>query len=48
MKGTIVGNRVNNYVTFCMVTEGNWMYQGDHFEMYRNLKLLCCVSGTNI
>ena len=30
-----------------MVTDGNQTYRGDHFEMYRNIKLLCCVIGTN-
>ena len=30
-----------------MVTDGNWTYQGDHFEMYRNILSLCCVPWTN-
>ena len=28
-----------------MVTEGNCIYYGDHFEMYRNIKSLCYVMG---
>ena len=31
-----------------MVTDGNQTYHGDHFEiLYRNIKSLCCVPGTN-
>ena len=30
-----------------MVTDGNQTNQGDHFEMYRNIKSLHCVTGTN-
>ena len=30
-----------------MVTDGNQTYRGDHFIMYRNIKSLCCVTGTN-
>ena len=30
-----------------MVTDGNQTYHGDHFEMYRKIKSLCCVPGTN-
>ena len=31
-----------------MVTYCNYNYRADHFEMYRNSKSLCCVTGTNI
>ena len=31
-----------------MVKDGNQTYCGDHFAMYRNIKPLCCVPGTNI
>ena len=31
-----------------MVINGNWTYCGDHFEMYRNIELLCCIVGINI
>ena len=30
-----------------MVTDQNQAYCGDHFEMYRNIESLCCVTGTN-
>ena len=30
------------------MTDGNWTYCGDHFEMQRNSESLNCVSGTNI
>ena len=30
-----------------MVTDGNQIYHGDHFEMYRNIESLCVI-GTNI
>ena len=43
-----MGNTVNNYVIFCVVTDDNHAYHGDHFEMYRNIESLCCVPGTNI
>ena len=32
----------------CMVTDNDWSHHGDHLEMYRNIKSLCCVTGTNI
>ena len=32
----------------CMVTYRNLTQLGDHFEMYRNIKSLCCVAGTNV
>ena len=38
---------VNNYVISFMVTYGNYIYHSNHFEMYRNIKSLCCVTGTN-
>ena len=31
-----------------MVTYCNYTYHGDHFEIYRNIKSLCCTTGTNI
>ena len=31
-----------------MMTDDNETNHGDHFEMYRNIKLLCYVIGTNI
>ena len=31
-----------------VVTDQNQTYYADHFEMYRNLESLCCVTGTNI
>ena len=31
-----------------MVTDGNLTYHGDHFEMYRNIKSLGCVTRTSI
>ena len=31
-----------------MVTDGNQTYGGDHFQMCRNTKSLCCVTGTTI
>ena len=32
----------------CMVTDGNQTQHDGHFEMYRNIKSLYCVPGTNI
>ena len=40
-----VRNIVNNYV---ISLYGNQTYHGDHFDMYRNTKPLCCVTGTNV
>ena len=40
-------NIVNNYV-ISLVTDDSYSYHGDHFEMYRNIKLLCWVLGINI
>ena len=31
-----------------MLTYRNQTYHGDHFEKYRNIESLCCVTGTNI
>ena len=31
-----------------MLTDYNQTYPGDYFEMYKNTKSLCCVTGTNI
>ena len=31
-----------------MVTYCNQAYRSDHFEMCRNIKSACCVTGTNI
>ena len=31
-----------------MVTDCNWSYCGDHLDRYRNIKSLCCVTGTDI
>ena len=39
-------NIVNNYV-ISLVTDDSYSY-GDHFEIYRNIKLLCWVLGINI
>ena len=30
----------NGYL--CMVTDVNWIYSGDHFTRYTNVKSLCC------
>ena len=30
-----------------MVTDHNQTYHSDNFEIYRNIKTLCCVTGTN-
>ena len=30
-----------------MLTDYNQTYPGDYFEMYKNTKSLCCVTGTN-
>ena len=30
------------------MTDGNQTSWDDHFEMYRNIKSLCCVTGANI
>ena len=30
------------------MTDGNQAYHGDHFIMYKNIKLLCCKPKTNI
>ena len=38
---------VNTYVYICMVTYHNQTY-GDHFEIYRNIESLCCVTETNM
>ena len=42
-----IWNIVNNYV-ISLVTDDSYSYHGDHFEMYRNIKLLCWVLGINI
>ena len=42
-----VGNIGNNYVK-SLVTDGNQIYCGDHFEMYRNIESLCGIPGANI
>ena len=31
-----------------MVTDYNETDPSDHFEMYRNIKFLCCVIGINL
>ena len=31
-----------------MVTDCNWSYCGDYLDRYRNIKSLCCVTGTDI
>ena len=31
-----------------MVTDGNQTYCGDHLKMYKNIRPLCCIPGTNI
>ena len=40
-----VGNLVNSQL--CMVTTGNRIYLGDHFEMYRNIESPCGAPRTN-
>ena len=40
-----VENIVNNY-EILMYGDANQTYCGDQFEMYRSIKLLCCVTGT--
>ena len=30
-------------MTYC-----NYIYHGDHFEMYRNIESLCCATGTTV
>ena len=44
-----VRNVVNNYVIslYDKVTASNYTY-GDHFETYRNVRSLCCMTGTKI
>lgn len=32
---------------FCIVTDGNWTYCGDHFVMYTNIKSLSCTPEIN-
>ena len=29
-----------------MVTDGNYTYHWDHFEIYKNIESLCCKLGT--
>ena len=41
-----VGNIVNNYI-MPLVKDHNKTYCGDHFEMYGNIELLCCVPRAN-
>lgn len=31
-----------------MVMGGNWSDCSDHFMMYKNIKLLCCIPETNM
>ena len=31
-----------------MVTDGNYTYHGDYFEMFRSVISLCCAPGTNV
>ena len=31
-----------------MVTDGNQTYHDEHFEKYRNIKTVCCITGINI
>ena len=38
----------NNTVITCMVTDDTLIYCDDHFEMHRNVELLCCVPGTKV
>ena len=40
-----VENIVNNYIISLYGVE---TYCGDRFEIYRNSKLLCCITGPNI
>ena len=32
----------------CMVVDGNLLYFGDHFIMFKNLELLCCTPEANM
>ena len=43
-----IGNIVSNTEYLCMVTDGNYTYQGEHFIIYINVKSLCCTPETNI
>ena len=43
-----VGNKSIIMQLLFMVTNGNRTYQGDHLEMYRNIKSICCILETNI
>ena len=42
-----VGNKVNNYVV-SLYGDVSLTRLIDLFEMYRNMKSLCCVTGNNI
>ena len=42
------GNIVSRIVTGCMVTEGDYIYCGEHFIMYRIVESICCTPETNI
>ena len=32
----------------CIMTFSNYSYHGDYFEMFRNIKSSCCITGTTI
>ena len=43
-----IGNIVNNFSLTCKVTDSKWIYHGDHFRVYANVKLLGCIPKMNI
>ena len=48
MKCTVQGIQSIPLKYICMLKDCSQTYPLDHFEMYRNIKLLCCVTETNI
>ena len=48
MKCTAQGVQSVNIYYVYMVTYSNQTHPGDHFEIHRNIKSLCCMIGTNI
>ena len=48
MKYTVWGTQSIIMSQFRMVTDGNSIYRGDHFEMYRDSESLCCITETNM
>ena len=47
MKFTVWGIWSIIMYQLCMVVDHDQTYHGDHFEIYRNIKSLWCVPGTN-